>query len=56
MTLSDYVHTFGKAMLHRYGERVHKIAIDAGFTCPNRHGIKKYPARTRMVFREVAGT
>ncbi len=22
----------------RYGERVHKIAIDAGFTCPNRDG------------------
>lgn len=25
-------------MLSRYGERVHKIAIDAGFTCPNRDG------------------
>jgi hypothetical protein len=25
-------------MLTRYGERVHKIAIDAGFTCPNRDG------------------
>ena len=22
----------------RYGERIHKIAIDAGFTCPNRDG------------------
>lgn len=22
----------------RYGERVHKVAIDAGFTCPNRDG------------------
>ena len=38
MNLSDYVNTFGKAMLHRYGERVHKIAIDASFTCPNRDG------------------
>lgn len=27
-------------MLHRYGERVHKIAIDASFTCPNRDGSK----------------
>lgn len=27
-------------MLHRYGERVHKIAIDAAFTCPNRDGSK----------------
>jgi radical SAM protein (TIGR01212 family) len=25
-------------MLQRYGERVHKIAIDAGMTCPNRDG------------------
>jgi radical SAM protein (TIGR01212 family) len=25
-------------MLARYGERVHKVAIDAGFTCPNRDG------------------
>lgn len=27
-------------MLRRYGERVHKIAIDASFTCPNRDGSK----------------
>lgn len=27
-------------MLHRYGERVHKIAIDAEFTCPNLDGSK----------------
>ncbi|MEE8428097.1 MAG: TIGR01212 family radical SAM protein [Gammaproteobacteria bacterium] len=40
MVLSDYVNTFGQAMLRRYGERVHKIAIDAGFTCPNRDGSK----------------
>ncbi len=25
-------------MLAKYGERIHKIAIDAGFTCPNRDG------------------
>jgi radical SAM protein (TIGR01212 family) len=40
VTLSNYVNTFGQAMLHRYGERVHKIAIDADFTCPNRDGSK----------------
>ena len=40
MVLSSYVNTFGQAMLHRYGERVHKIAIDADFTCPNRDGSK----------------
>lgn len=38
MILSQYVNTFGQAMLARYGERVHKVAIDAGFTCPNRDG------------------
>jgi radical SAM protein (TIGR01212 family) len=40
MILSSYVNTFGQAMLRRYGERVHKIAIDADFTCPNRDGSK----------------
>lgn len=38
--LSERVHTFGSAMLEQYGERVHKLALDAGFTCPNRDGSK----------------
>ena len=38
--LAERIHTFGRAMLERYGERVHKIALDAGFTCPNRDGSK----------------
>lgn len=38
MTLAAYVSTFGQGMLRRYGQRVHKIAIDAAFTCPNRDG------------------
>jgi hypothetical protein len=38
MNLASYVNTFGQSMLQRYGERVHKISIDAGFTCPNRDG------------------
>ena len=38
MILSNYVNTFGQLMLERYGERVHKVAIDAGLTCPNRDG------------------
>jgi hypothetical protein len=38
--LTDRIHTFGRAMLERHGERVHKIALDAGFTCPNRDGSK----------------
>lgn len=40
MALSDYVHTFGQYLLARHGERVHKLAINAGFTCPNRDGTK----------------
>ena len=40
MALSDYVSTFGQYLLARYGERVHKVAVDAGFTCPNRDGSK----------------
>lgn len=40
MPLSDYVTTFGQYLLKRYGQRVHKIAINAGFTCPNRDGSK----------------
>ena len=40
MALSDYILTFGQYMLQQHGERVHKIALDAGLTCPNRDGIK----------------
>ena len=40
MRLSDYVNTFGQSMLKKYGERVHKIALNANLTCPNRDGTK----------------
>jgi len=40
VTLSRFVNTFGQAMLQRYGERVHKITINASFTCPNLDGSK----------------
>ena len=40
MTLADRVTTFGQDLLRRHGERVHKLAINAGFTCPNRDGSK----------------
>ncbi len=39
-TLSEQVSTFGQQLLSRYGERVHKVALDAAFTCPNRDGSK----------------
>jgi radical SAM protein (TIGR01212 family) len=38
--LPERVNTFGQDLLRRYGERVHKVAIHAGFTCPNRDGSK----------------
>jgi len=40
MALSDYIHTFGQYMLNRHGERVHKIALDADLSCPNRDGAR----------------
>lgn len=40
MVLSDRINTYGQDLLKRYGMRVHKIALDAGFTCPNRDGTK----------------
>lgn len=38
MALSDLVNTFGVDLKRRYGRRVHKLALHAGFTCPNRDG------------------
>ena len=38
--LSEYVNTLGQDLLKTYGERVHKVAIDAGLSCPNRDGSK----------------
>ena len=38
--LPTLVNTFGQDLKRRYGHRVHKLAIHAGFTCPNRDGSK----------------
>jgi uncharacterized protein len=38
MYLDSVVNTFGRAMRNRYGYKVHKLSIDANFTCPNRDG------------------
>ncbi len=40
MALHQYVSTFGQDLLRRHGRRVHKLAIHAGFTCPNRDGTR----------------
>lgn len=40
MNLANHLNTFGQHLLHRHGERVHKLALNASFTCPNRDGSK----------------
>ncbi|MDF1565757.1 MAG: TIGR01212 family radical SAM protein [Deltaproteobacteria bacterium] len=40
MALSDRVRTFGQHLRSLHGERVHKIALNAGLSCPNRDGTK----------------
>lgn len=39
-SIAQLVHTLGSSLRSQYGERIHKIALDAGFTCPNRDGSK----------------
>lgn len=36
--LDRYVNTLGKHLKARFGQRVRKLSLDAGFTCPNRDG------------------
>ena len=40
MTAPGNFLSFGRYMQQRYGERVHKVSIDASFTCPNRDGTR----------------
>ncbi|HQV79637.1 MAG: TIGR01212 family radical SAM protein [Agitococcus sp.] len=40
MDISFYVNTLGQSLLAQYGQRVHKVALNVGFTCPNRDGSK----------------
>tara|TARA_B100000745_G_scaffold198476_1_gene130887 strand:+ start:1916 stop:2866 length:951 start_codon:yes stop_codon:yes gene_type:complete len=40
MHLNHYIHSFGDQLKARYGCKVHKLALHAGFTCPNRDGSK----------------
>lgn len=39
MAAKDY-YRLGEFLRARFGERVHKVALDAGLTCPNRDGTK----------------
>lgn len=38
MQLNQYINSFGDYLKVKFGESVHKISIDGGFTCPNRDG------------------
>ena len=38
MHLPSLIRTLGRDLRERHGARVHKFALDAGFTCPNRDG------------------
>ena len=40
MDLTRHVNTFGRYLQHKYGERIHKLSVNAAFTCPNRDGAK----------------
>lgn len=38
MQLHDVVNMFGADLQRRYGEKIHKITLHGGFSCPNRDG------------------
>ncbi|MEN3752685.1 TIGR01212 family radical SAM protein [Mangrovibacter sp. SLW1] len=38
MQLQNLVNMFGGDLFHRYGQKVHKLTLHGGFSCPNRDG------------------
>ncbi len=40
MDMTRFVNTFGRYLKQKYGEKVHKLSVNASFTCPNRDGTK----------------
>ena len=38
--MTRFVNTFGRYLRQKYGEKVHKLSVNASFTCPNRDGTK----------------
>ncbi|EUD07721.1 TPA: TIGR01212 family radical SAM protein [Providencia alcalifaciens] len=38
MQLNDVVSMFGADLQRRYGEKIHKVTLHGGFSCPNRDG------------------
>ncbi|MCL5674734.1 MAG: TIGR01212 family radical SAM protein [Candidatus Omnitrophica bacterium] len=63
----DYFYSFNKYLKERFGERVHRISIDAGFNCPNidgmlsnkgciycnNKGFVRYDGRTKTVEEQI---
>jgi len=40
--MSTYYRTFNNYLLETFGERVYRVPLDAGFTCPNRDGVRAF--------------
>lgn len=40
MDLTQHITTFGAYLKQRWGQPVHKVSVNGGFTCPNRDGSK----------------
>ncbi|MGL4919348.1 MAG: TIGR01212 family radical SAM protein, partial [Plesiomonas shigelloides] len=38
MQLNELVNMFGSDLHRRYGEKIHKLTLHGGFSCPNRDG------------------
>ncbi len=38
MKVTSYYRKFSEYLMERFGEKVYRVCIDAGFTCPNRDG------------------
>lgn len=39
MQLHHVVNTFGAYLQRRFGEKIYKLSLDGGFSCPNRNGV-----------------
>ena len=40
MDMTRFVNTFGQYLRQKHGEKIHKLSVNAAFTCPNRDGTK----------------
>ncbi len=49
----DPFYKYSTYLKEKYGERVHRISIDAGFTCPNRDGIL---SRSGCIYCDAKGS